>query len=427
MARLFNLARMSTTTVGTGTVTLGSAVAGHLTFALAGVQNGDSVYYGIHDSVSGDREVGIGVYSSTGPTLTRGPIKSTQSDAAITLSGTAEVAVTAIAESFPDILTANRTYYVRTDGSDSNNGLVNSSGGAFLTVQKALNVAAAIQSDFTAGIPYSVTINVGTGTFGRIIMTNQLYPGSIQVVGAGSSNTIIETSDVGADTVLLSNSRVTFGALTLSVDAASVSNVVRVRDLALLHIATDVRFLTSVDSEPIVLRVQDGAQAFFDGGAASIEGDFRFFVDATGFAVVDLSADFTLVDTPAFAEGFIRGRTGAFIDAENFSIAAGTATGPRFVVQESAVIRTNGQGLDAFPGDVDGTIASGGRYDNYDANGGFVGVVADLPSVSIMAQGTRALVTDSNATLASGHGNTVAGSGANIVPVFNNGTNWIIG
>jgi hypothetical protein len=44
--KLYNLARMTTPTTGTGTITLGSAV---LTFASAGVQNGETVSYGIAD------------------------------------------------------------------------------------------------------------------------------------------------------------------------------------------------------------------------------------------------------------------------------------------------------------------------------------------------------------------------------------------
>lgn len=101
MAKLYNLARMTTSTTGTGTITLGSAVSGFLTFAQAGVQNGDVVSYGIKDG--NNSEVGIGTYSSTGPTLTRSVVNSTNSNNAINLSGSAEVFITPIATSYIDI------------------------------------------------------------------------------------------------------------------------------------------------------------------------------------------------------------------------------------------------------------------------------------------------------------------------------------
>lgn len=41
--------------------------------------------------------------------------------------------------------------------------------------------------------------------------------------------------------------------------------------------------------------------------------------------------------------------------------------------------------------------------------------------------GTRALATDSTATLASGLGDVVAGGGSDTVPVYADGTNWRIG
>jgi len=46
---------------------------------------------------------------------------------------------------------------------------------------------------------------------------------------------------------------------------------------------------------------------------------------------------------------------------------------------------------------------------------------------SFLAAGMRAFVSDSTSSLSSHHGQTVVGGGANFVPVFYNGTNWIVG
>lgn len=94
--KLYNLARMSTATVGTGTITLASAVSGYLTFALAGIANGDVIAYGINDGANS--EIGTGTYTSAGTTLTRTVTKSTNSNTAISLSGTAQVFITPRAE-----------------------------------------------------------------------------------------------------------------------------------------------------------------------------------------------------------------------------------------------------------------------------------------------------------------------------------------
>jgi hypothetical protein len=104
MAKLYDLARMTTATTGAGTITLGAAVSGYLTFALAGVANGDTVSYGIKDGANS--EIGTGVYTASGTTLTRTPTKSTNGNAAISLSGTAEVFITPRAE---DLLTNSST------------------------------------------------------------------------------------------------------------------------------------------------------------------------------------------------------------------------------------------------------------------------------------------------------------------------------
>jgi len=92
MAKLYNLARMTTATTGTGTITLGAAASGFLSFAQAGVSDGDTVTYGVSDGANS--EVGEGIYSASAGTLTRAPIVSTNSNAAISLSGTAQVFIT---------------------------------------------------------------------------------------------------------------------------------------------------------------------------------------------------------------------------------------------------------------------------------------------------------------------------------------------
>jgi hypothetical protein len=95
---LHDLVKVSTATTGTGTITLGAAVSGFLTFALGGVANGETVSYGIFDPVSLASEAGHGVYTASGTTLTRVPLASTNGGAAINLSGSAIVVLTALAE-----------------------------------------------------------------------------------------------------------------------------------------------------------------------------------------------------------------------------------------------------------------------------------------------------------------------------------------
>ena len=76
----------TTTTTGTGAVTLAGAVGGFQTFA-AGVGNSNTTYYTIEDANGTGWEVGYGTLNSDSTTLTRTAVlQSTNSDNAISLS-----------------------------------------------------------------------------------------------------------------------------------------------------------------------------------------------------------------------------------------------------------------------------------------------------------------------------------------------------
>lgn len=64
----------TTTTAGTGTVTLAGASTGYQSFAAIG--NGNTTYYTIAGQTTSEWEVGIGTYTSAGTTLSRDTVLS---------------------------------------------------------------------------------------------------------------------------------------------------------------------------------------------------------------------------------------------------------------------------------------------------------------------------------------------------------------
>jgi len=197
---LGNRAKMSTSTTGTGTITLGSALSGYQTFAQAGITNGQTVRYAIEDGTN--FEIGSGVFTSSGTTLTRNVTESSNSDNAINLSGSGEVFITASAADIfvndganslttTGVITGG-TVEATSDTAAGDNAAMGytSAEGLILTGQGSTNDIT-IKNDADTAV-----ISIPTGG------TNVDFVGSIDVANVGISTGVIDLKNGGSQSVV---------------------------------------------------------------------------------------------------------------------------------------------------------------------------------------------------------------------------------
>ena len=117
--------RETTTTTGTGTVTLGGAATGFQTFSAIG--NGNSTYYTIAGQGTNEWEVGIGTYTSSGTTLSRDTVLSSSNSGSLVnfSSGTKDVFVTQPAERTVYVGASDQTIYGANNAQGNGGLLVN--------------------------------------------------------------------------------------------------------------------------------------------------------------------------------------------------------------------------------------------------------------------------------------------------------------
>lgn len=254
-----------------------------------------------------------------------------------------------------EVLTANRTYYVRTDGSDSNNGLANTAGDAFLTIQKALNEVALL--DFAG---FTVTVQIGDGTYTTgggvpvtvgqaninnfVIQGNSGSPGNV-VVSVTSSNGFVANCGV----------RVLIKDLELRVTTSGYG--LMATGFGALISFSNIRFGATANSH--ILAVSGGYVNA--SGNYSIVGNTASHITSDSGGLVEIAnKTITLTGSIAFSGPFaVASQANIRIFSNTYS---GSATGSRYLSQMNGTIQTFGAGASALPGNSAGSVATGGQY-----------------------------------------------------------------
>jgi hypothetical protein len=252
-------------------------------------------------------------------------------------------------------LTAARTYYVRTDGSDSNTGLVDSAGGAFLTPQKAADV---IHQTLDLG-GFQVTVYVAPGAYTSGVSVNGPFTGagSVQFVAEDYPEVTSITANIGFEAsrgaefnvlggfefqctsqclVATQGGRIYFSGPNFAQGHADCVHIY----------ATRHGYIDALDSYVITGGGGNHVQA-------SHQGHFR---QSTG--TVSLLANVTFSNAVYYA---LSAADITFTGASTVAYNGFTATGPKFIVT-AAVIQWAAHVPDSPLGSLPGQEFDGGRF-----------------------------------------------------------------
>ncbi len=291
-----------------------------------------------------------GTQTLTNKTLTN-PIVGTQSQG----DNSTKAASTAYVDrTTREVLTANRTYYVRTDGSNSNNGLANTSGGAFLTIQKAIDTACALDLSV-----YAVTINVADGTYSGFVLKNYIGVGPISIVGNTTTPANVDLS--GAST----NVNGTQWGCTYSLSgvkiANSAGNGMRLTGPGTLNI-NNMEFGACSGAH---IRADNSCFVTCTTGALTISGNAAYGYLSGYLSVINLdSSTVTYTANVAYSQAHCYAQMEGLINvpAVTWTLGGNTVTGKRYNAYANATINTSGGGATFIPGDVAGTTTGDGAY-----------------------------------------------------------------
>jgi hypothetical protein len=324
---------------------------GHLRVKLSKESAAKTLSFLFQDNYSGRAEIGLTgaddlhVKVSADGTTWRDGIVITASTGAVTFPNTTIAGGR-------ELLAANRTYYVRSDGSDGNTGLVNNSGGAFLTIQKAIDTVAALDLSI-----YTATIQVGAGTYTQALTLKKALGAAPVLKGDTTTPGNVIISPSSGDAISLAEFaswRVQGFKLTAAAGNGCVAT-------GLCKCLIDGAMEFGACSGAHLAAGRGGFLNVTASYAISGGGASHMSIGSQGICMIEGAITATLSGTPAFSSSFATVAGTAFLRASGTTYS-GSATGVRYIGSGNSAIETGGGGANFFPGSSAGSTSTGAQY-----------------------------------------------------------------
>lgn len=252
-----------------------------------------------------------------------------------------------------EVLTANRTYFVNpSTGSDSNDGL--SSGAAFATIQKALDVI--VETLDLGGYDAVVQVADGTATNAVKLSAPQTGPGNIIVQGNAANPENVIVSVTSNHCFWADGAGVRLTVKDLEVRTTTSGNGLLAQNQSLIEY-TNVRFGSCATAH-----MSSTSYAVIRAtGNYSIVGAAPIHHTLTGGYIEVIGRTVTISGTPAFSNAYAFTQSLAHLRNSSCTFS-GSATGKRYQANTNSVIQTFGGGATYFPGDSAGADDGTGVY-----------------------------------------------------------------
>jgi len=259
-----------------------------------------------------------------------------------------------------ELLTAARNYYVRTDGSDSNTGLANSAGSAFLTIQKAVDTAAAFDNN-----NFDITIMVGSGTYAAgFVLREHVGGGTIHVRGVNADQTSTVISVTNGSCIQGTETRFSkYKASYLKLQTTGSSGYPILLEGGKNYLTIDQINFGAAGRTHIY--VASGSLLNARAATYTISGavDSGWHVECVDQATfLGLLCNVTLTGTPSFGSGGYARAARNSLAQFHASTFTGSATGQRYSTDTGSGIFVNGAGASYLPGSTAGSATTPGWY-----------------------------------------------------------------